>query len=142
LALFGDAKYKSGKVFKDSFEVCPKHPSDAIGMGIAYLPEDRKTEGLFMEQTVADNIISTRLQKGWFNAKENKRIGNDFIKMLNIRTPSVLQRIQQLSGGNQQKVVLAKWLHTDPDVLIVNEATHGVDVGAKADIYNDLKNLL
>ena len=141
LAIFGIEKYRSGKILKDAVEIHTRHPSDAIGIGIAYLPEDRKAEGLFIEQTIAENIIAASLNGGWYYRKENESIGNYYINKLNIRTPSVLQPIQKLSGGNQQKVMLAKWLHTDPDIFIVNEATHGVDIGAKAEIYKQLKKL-
>jgi ribose transport system ATP-binding protein len=94
-----------------------------------------------MERSVTENIVSAQLTNGFYDRKRNNLISEDLKTKLNIRTPSVKQIVQKLSGGNQQKVVLAKWLYIDPDVLIVNEPTHGVDVGAKAEIYNELKKL-
>lgn len=141
LAIFGDGKISSGKLFKESVTIQPRHPSEAIACGIAYLPDERKSQGLFMERSVTENIVSAQLTNGFYDRKRNNLISEDLKTKLNIRTPSVKQIVQKLSGGNQQKVVLAKWLYIDPDVLIVNEPTHGVDVGAKAEIYNELKKL-
>jgi ribose transport system ATP-binding protein len=139
--LFGDTRITGGQIFKDGKEMIFHHPADAIVAGIAYIPDDRKSLGLFIEKTVSENIVSTRLIKGLYKEADNNRTSESFKERLGIKTPSVKQLIRKLSGGNQQKVVVAKWLNTEPDVLIINEPTHGVDVGAKADIYSILKKL-
>ena len=141
LAVFGDTGYRAGEIFKEAARIHPQHPAAAIQAGIAYLPEERKESGLFMEQSIADNIIAAKLEKGYYNRAANNRVSAGFAGKLRIATPSLQQNVQKLSGGNQQKVVLAKWLHTEPDIFIVNEPTHGVDVGAKADIYRHLKEI-
>lgn len=140
-ALFGDIGITAGQLFKDGKEIKLHHPADAIAAGIAYIPDDRKSLGLFLEKTVAENIVASKLQKGYYNEKEAVRVSEDYRKRLAIKTPAVKQIVRKLSGGNQQKVVVAKWLATNPDVLIINEPTHGVDVGAKAEIYSILKRL-
>jgi ABC-type sugar transport system ATPase subunit len=108
---------------------------------MAYIPDERKTQGLFMEQSITDNIIAADAGAGIYNQGESNAISEKYTSKLNIRTTGVRQKVQKLSGGNQQKVVLAKWLCTDADIFIVNEPTHGVDVGAKAEIYVELKKL-
>lgn len=141
LALFGDKPLTAGSMYKNGNELTFSHPASAIGAGIAYIPEERKTAGLFMEKSVAENVVAAHLQNGWYEERENNDVAESYRQRLGIRTPSVKQPVRKLSGGNQQKVVLAKWLATNPDVLIVNEPTHGVDVGAKAEIYTLLKSL-
>jgi ribose transport system ATP-binding protein len=140
-ALFGDTRLTGGQILKDGKKMTFHHPADAIAEAIAYIPDDRKSLGLFIEKTVSENIVSTRLIKGLYKEANNNRSSESFKERLGIKTPSVKQLIRKLSGGNQQKVVVAKWLNTEPDVLIINEPTHGVDVGAKADIYSILKKL-
>lgn len=140
-ALFGDKGITGGHILKDGKEIRVHHPADAIAAGIAYIPDDRKSLGLFLEKTVSENIVAAKLQKGFYKEAENNRVSEGYKEQLAIKTPSVKQVIRKLSGGNQQKVVVAKWLGTKPDVLIINEPTHGVDVGAKADIYSILKKL-
>jgi ribose transport system ATP-binding protein len=117
------------------------HPQQAIELGISYIPEERKSLGLFLDKSITENIVAARLQRGMYREKSNHLTAEALKQQLDIRTPSVRQQVRKLSGGNQQKVVLAKWLNTRPDVLIVNEPTHGVDVGAKAEIYQLLKKL-
>jgi ribose transport system ATP-binding protein len=138
-ALFGDAPIARGQLFKNAMPLTLRHPADAIKNGIAYLPDDRKAYGLFLDSSVAENIAATDLQEGWYNRRETETAATTLCRQLDIRTPSVQQQVRKLSGGNQQKIVLAKWLHKAPDVLIVNEPTHGVDVGAKREIYELLK---
>jgi ribose transport system ATP-binding protein len=140
-ALFGDIEISAGQILKDGKEIKLHHPADAIAAGIAYIPDDRKSLGLFLEKTIAENIVASKLQKGYYNEKEIVSVSEGYREQLAIKTPTVKQVIRKLSGGNQQKVVVAKWLGTDPDVLIINEPTHGVDVGAKAEIYSILKRL-
>jgi len=113
-----------------------RHPAEAIARGIGYLPEDRKAQSLFLEMSVQDNVVSARLdaaaRNGWLSARRIGELAEEYRAKLRIVTPGVRQRVVNLSGGNQQKVVLSKWLVLNPKVLIVDEPTHGVDVGAKA----------
>lgn len=140
-AIFGDAKYDSGQMFMNGKPFRPGHPADAIASHVAYLPDDRKTEGLFLEKSIIENIAAVHLDTTVYNKKENERLADGYIRQLSIRTPASATHVRKLSGGNQQKTVLAKWLSADPELLVVNEPTHGVDVGAKAEIYHILKNL-
>jgi ABC-type sugar transport system ATPase subunit len=122
-----------------------EHPRDAIEKGIGYVPEERKNSGLFMEMDVASNIVSADLSRATsrklYKSSMAVKIAKTFISRLNIKTPSSGEKIVNLSGGNQQKVVLAKWLLTEPDILIVDEPTHGIDVGAKNEVYDILNTL-
>ncbi|MEP6728673.1 MAG: sugar ABC transporter ATP-binding protein [Bacteroidota bacterium] len=139
--IFGDKQPQAGKLLKDGSPAEIKHPADAIAAGIAYLPEERKALGLFASQDIASNIGVASMHGYWYNYGLNSTAAKEFVAQLGIKIRSVTQNIQELSGGNQQKVVLAKWLRTNPDVLIINEPTHGVDVAAKAAIYELLKKL-
>ncbi len=140
-ALFGAVPAKSGSIVRKGKVMHLRQPSDAINCGIAYLPEDRKLSGLFLDQSVAENISAAQIKSGFYPKAQNEKRSEQYREQLHIRTPSVRQVVRKLSGGNQQKIMLAKWLYTDPEVLIVNEPTHGVDVGAKAEIYEHLKKL-
>lgn len=140
-ALFGDLSITDGSLVKEGRERQFHHPADAIGAGIAYVPDDRKALGLFLDKSIAENIAVAKLRKGRVREKEIAQVAGDFQESLRIKSPSVKQHVRQLSGGNQQKVVMAKWLNTEPDVFVLNEPTHGVDIGAKADIYSWLKKL-
>ncbi len=121
------------------------HPGDAIRQGIGYLPESRKAQGLFLEMSVADNVVAANLEavsdRGVLKPQQIRQQAEDYIQQLRIVTPSSQQKVFNLSGGNQQKVVLAKWLMRQPKVFIVDEPTHGVDVGAKSEIYAILNEL-
>ncbi|HRQ49893.1 MAG TPA: ATP-binding cassette domain-containing protein [Agriterribacter sp.] len=140
-AIFGEAPYRSGQMRIKGKPFHPRHPGDAIASHIAYLPDDRKSEGLFLEMSVTDNIASVHLHNTIYNNRANKDTAHAYIRQLHIRTPGAAMPVRKLSGGNQQKTVLAKWLSADPELLVVNEPTHGVDVGAKTEIYRILKNL-
>lgn len=140
-AIFGAGKVVSGDILKDGFAIHPTHPAEAVEHSIAYIPEDRKISGLFLDKSIAENIISTKLITGWYSPAGNDSVAEKFVQQLGIRTPSVKQKAGKLSGGNQQKVVIAKWLNTASDIYMVDEPTHGVDVGAKAEIYAILKDL-
>lgn len=113
--------------------------SDAIASGLAYVTEDRKSLGLILDETIQRNITLANLKavahKGLLNEARETRVAEGFRTSMNIRTPSVFQKVGNLSGGNQQKVVLSKWLFSEPDVLILDEPTRGIDVGAKFEIY-------
>lgn len=117
----------------------------AIARGVAYVPEDRKEHGLVLIQSVKENITVAKLQKlarmAVINEHEENIVAEDFCKRLNTKTPTILQTTGNLSGGNQQKVVLSKWLFTDPRVLILDEPTRGIDVGAKHEIYLIINSL-
>ena len=116
-------------------------PWDAIAAGIGMMPEDRKVAGLFLGHSVAQNIAATVLGKvsrnGVLSRQAMEEMAKRYISDLNISTPSTQQLLEKLSGGNQQKVLLAKWLAPEPRLLIVDEPTRGVDVGARAEIYPD-----
>lgn len=139
--LFGDLEKEAGQIFKDGRELRLHHPADAIGHGIAYVPDDRKALGLFSEKSVAENIRAAKLNKGLYRQAETLSDAKAYKESLGIKAPSVRSLVRTLSGGNQQKVVMAKWLNTAPDVFILNEPTHGVDVGAKGELYSLLKKL-
>ncbi|MGG2024728.1 sugar ABC transporter ATP-binding protein [Gottfriedia sp. S16(2024)] len=122
-----------------------KHPKDAIKAGIAYVTEDRKGDGLILEQDIKNNISITNLfeisKSSVINQHEEIVVANDYLNKLNIKAPSITSIVGKLSGGNQQKVSLSKWLFTNPNVLILDEPTRGIDVGAKFEIYSFM-NLL
>ena len=117
----------------------------AIGSGLAYVTEDRKSLGLILEETIQRNITLANLEavstKGVIAEAEESRVAERYRGAMNIRTPSVHQRVMNLSGGNQQKVVLSKWLFAEPEVLILDEPTRGIDVGAKFEIYGIINDL-
>ena len=138
-AIFGALKRDSGEIILDGKSIDPKSPQDALANGIAYISEDRKGDGLILGLSVKENMSLCALQyfsKGWqLNHKAEATSVEDFIRLFNIKTPSKDQIIGNLSGGNQQKVAIAKGLMTKPKVLILDEPTRGVDVGAKKEIY-------
>jgi len=114
-------------------------PADSVAAGIGFAPEERKAEALIMERTVRDNTVLAilpKIAKGFFvSMATEKSLTRTYIDQLRIRTPSTEQLVKNLSGGNQQKVVLARWLAHNPTLLVLDEPTRGVDVGAKAEIY-------
>lgn len=144
-AIYGADPKASGEVYIDGKKVRIRNCIDAIKAGIGYLPEDRKEQGLFLEMSVSENIASANLNlfKKGIEINESKiiKVAKEYKERLNIVTPSVKQRVINLSGGNQQKVVLAKWLLLNPKILIVDEPTRGVDVGAKSEIYSVLRKM-
>ena len=144
-ALFGADTIKSGEVKLRNETFYSSHPADSIVKGLTYVPEERKALGLFPEMTIQDNIIvgnlKNALHKGLYNVAKVKKLATSLAEKLKVVTPGIQQKVINLSGGNQQKVVLAKWLLTNPDVLIVDEPTQGIDVGAKFEIYKILEKL-
>lgn len=144
-ALFGADPKQCGEVYIDGQKATIRTSADAIKYGIGYLPEDRKAQGLFLEMAITGNIASASLKKlsRGLNMDERKanELSEDYKEKLNIITPSVRQKVINLSGGNQQKVVIAKWLLVAPKIMIVDEPTRGVDVGAKSEIYAILRKL-
>jgi ABC-type sugar transport system ATPase subunit len=144
LALFGARDGVSGKVQIDGKQVACRSPTDAIAAGIGYLPEDRKEGGLFLEMSIEDNIaaVAARRFGSWrYSARQQRAASEAMCRSLRVVCRGPSEPVQHLSGGNQQKVVLAKWLLAHPHVLIVDEPTRGVDVGAKAEIHNLLYEL-
>ena len=147
LALFGVLRSTSGEVLIDGKKVALTCPSDAKGghVGMALIPEDRKTEGLMLPMSVRDNLSMaslTRLSRGGLvdRAAESKAI-DEMIALLAIKTDGTAVPVGTLSGGNQQKIVIAKWLMTRPKVILLNDPTRGIDVGTKAEIYQLLRKL-
>lgn len=136
--LFGADKIDQGRIVINSKTVHLNAPRQAIRNRIAFCPENRKTEGVIEDLTVRENmILALQASKGWFHyipKKKQDEIALEYIKLLNINPPNPDQLIKNLSGGNQQKVILARWLLTNPELLILDEPTRGIDVGAKAEI--------
>ena len=142
--IFGAEARQAGEVRIKGKPARIRSPRDAIAAGIGYLPEDRKELGLFLEMSIAQNIAAARLDHfgSWhLDDRRIEEVALDYMKRLSIAAPSVHTRVGSLSGGNQQKVLLARWLVRDPLVLIVDEPTRGVDVHAKAEIYALLRSL-
>jgi simple sugar transport system ATP-binding protein len=136
--LFGVEKPDSGSLTFAGKEVKQFSPLASIIRGIGLCPEDRKADGILDDLTIRENIIlAMQASRGWLkylSLQKQYEIADKFIKLLNIVTPSADQPVKNLSGGNQQKVILARWLATNPQVLILDEPTKGIDVGAKAEI--------
>ncbi len=148
LSVFGNPKgYKvTGEIYVEGKLMNFKTPYDAIKAGVAYVTEDRKGEGLILIQDVKENTTLANLRaiarSGVIDENKEITVADEYRKTLNIKTPSIEQKVQNLSGGNQQKVSLAKWLFTMPKVLILDEPTRGIDVGAKFEIYNIINDLV
>ncbi|MCR5216588.1 MAG: sugar ABC transporter ATP-binding protein [Lachnospiraceae bacterium] len=149
MSMFGNPtgyRISTGKLFMDGRGVTLKHPKDAIRHGLAYVSEDRKGNGLFLGQDIRYNITISNLEElvdGLsINENEEIAIANDYKESINIKAPSIEQKVGNLSGGNQQKVQLAKWMFAKPNVLILDEPTRGIDVGAKYEIYSLMNRLV
>ncbi|WLR51357.1 sugar ABC transporter ATP-binding protein [Bacillus tianshenii] len=144
-AIFGSRSIKSGKVYIDSKEVKIKNPHDAIAVGIGFITEDRKDEGLVLGLSVRENIALTNLgkisNKTIVSTNKEYELVDSLIEKLKVKTASREQTVKSLSGGNQQKVVIGKWLGIQPKILILDEPTRGVDVGAKKEIYQIMNQL-
>ena len=136
--LFGIDEPDHGSISLEGEKVKVYSPLKSIERGVGLCPEDRKAEGIAGDLTIRENIIlAIQARMGWFkylNQQKQYEIADEYIKLLNISTPSADQRVNNLSGGNQQKVILARWLATNPKVLIMDEPTRGIDIGAKAEI--------
>ena len=135
----------SGRVYLHGKEISTRSVSEAIDHGIAYATEDRKTYGLNLIEDIRRNISAAGLGKlsraGWVNGNEEVKVAEEYRRSMNIKAPTVMALAGKLSGGNQQKVVLSKWIYTDPEVLILDEPTRGIDVGAKYEIYTIINKL-
>ena len=137
--IFGLDHAESGEIRVHGKPVRIQNPADAINCGIAYLPEDRRRQGVILEMPVSSNITLASLRNlkrlGGFDFQKEKQIAGEYVQRFAIKTPSVFSQVSTLSGGNQQKVALSRWLATKPSVLILDEPTQGIDVGAKAEIH-------
>ena len=143
--IFGADKKDSGKIFINGKEVTINTPEDAVAHGIGYLSEDRKRYGLIVDKSIEENTVIASLNdfvKGMFIDKaKSKEVSQKYVESLKTKTPGVSQLVKKLSGGNQQKVVIAKWLVRNSDILIFDEPTRGIDVGAKSEIYALMESL-
>ena len=145
-AIFGLAPHATGDVYVKGQKVKIKSPIDALKYGIALVPENRKEEGLYKVQSVRFNstieVLGSFIRHLHVDGKKEEKITQKYIDMMKTKTPSQDQIIGNLSGGNQQKVIIGRWLATEPDILILDEPTRGVDVGAKAEIYAIMNELV
>ncbi len=144
--IFGIRNVASGEIFIHGNKVKIKHPIDAMNAGVGLITEDRRGNGIFGCLSVKDNVgvsvyKKNLLAKFILDHKKINKIVDDSIQMLKIKTPSMKQHISNLSGGNQQKVIVSRWLANDPDILIMDEPTRGIDVGAKHEIYEIMRSL-
>jgi ribose transport system ATP-binding protein len=145
-AIFGLERFERGRLFVKSQPVRIASPQHAIALGLGYITEDRHGEGLVLEKSVRENIVMASLRAvatawGWVVPAREAASARRQKDRLNIVTPSLARKVKFLSGGNQQKVVLSKWLETNPEIFFLDEPTRGIDVGAKADFYKILRGL-
>jgi len=141
-SIFGLTGYDQGKILVNSKEIKIRNPRDAIHHGIGFLSRDRKGEGIFPKMDLVKNIMMVKiLQDGKLNRKSNEKITQNFIEKLSIAHSSLKQVINGLSGGNQQKCLVSKWLAKNPQIIIMEEPTRGIDVGAKAEMFKIIRNL-
>jgi simple sugar transport system ATP-binding protein len=145
LTLFGVLKPQGGEIFIEGRKVQLRDVQDALRVGMGYLPEDRVNEGIFVGQSVANNVVVTvitRLSRlGIIKSSKVHNLGEKYIRELNIKAPSARSPVETLSGGNQQRVVIAKWIAYGPKILILNGPTVGIDVASKAEIHRLIRRL-
>jgi len=144
LSLFGAAPRDSGSIKIKNKNILINKPADAIRNGLAYLTEDRKSLGLYLDKSVQDNIIAPNLRKvSLKNGRISKKVVTSFVnrkvKEFNIVTSSITKKLRELSGGNQQKCLYSMWLGTQPEILILDEPTRGIDVGARQELYDNIR---
>jgi rhamnose transport system ATP-binding protein len=144
-AIFGIVPAESGRVWVNGAEVAVRNARQMLGLGVAYLPEDRDGQGLVTQFSIADNVtlpIVGRLARfGFLQPRREKEVARRTASELQVKMSSLDQLVAALSGGNRQKVVLGKWLATEPTVLILDEPTHGIDVGTKAQVHELIAQL-
>lgn len=144
--IFGLDQYDEGEIYLNGEKVSVKTPAEAVRKGIAFVTEDRRGEGIIPLMSVGDNIAFTVIKDistfGWVNEKEVKKVAEKYVDKLNVATPSIRQNIGNLSGGNQQKCCIAKWLATNPKIIILDEPTKGIDIGAKEEIHKIIDQLV
>ncbi len=142
MSLFGLNKIQSGSIKVNGNQIDIKSPMEANQCGIALLPEDRFNQGLFVERKITENVssalIDTICKRGMLNKKEESKIAKKYVEELKVRTPSIETVVGTLSGGNQQKVVIGKWTATNPKIFIMDTPTVGIDIGSKAEIYEQI----
>ena len=146
LTLFGLLKPDSGKIRLRGREVSIASTAAAENLGFALIPENRLTEGAFLDKSIKENITITKLdavknKRGLLDPEAERKLAQNYAELLDVRPLQIEQNVRNLSGGNQQKVVIAKWLVSDPDILLVDEPTNGIDIGAKTEIHNLLRRL-
>ncbi len=143
--VFGVTPALGGSMLLEGKPFMPTRPREAIDRGVYLAPEDRKRHGLVLPMTVAQNISLPDLghyrPRGWLQRRTEERVAATEVRRMRIKTPTIHRKVVNLSGGNQQKVVLGKWLAMRPKVLILDEPTRGIDVGAKAEIYHNMTRL-
>ena len=144
--LFGADTLDSGQILVEGRPVRIRSPRDAIRLGLGFVTEDRKLQGLVLGMTVRENETLASLKRvarlGFLDPRRERSLAQQLVAQLGVRTPSVEQAVENLSGGNQQKVVIAKWLATSPGILILDEPTRGIDVGAKAEVHALMSRLV
>lgn len=145
-AIFGADPIDSGEIYIHGHKVRITEPHQAVKQGIGYLSEDRKHFGCLLDMDVTTNITLATLSRftkgvGWINDRRMAAVSNSAIEELKVKTPSIVQKLRNLSGGNQQKVIIGKWLTRDCDILIFDEPTRGIDIGSKSEIYKLLESL-
>jgi ribose transport system ATP-binding protein len=145
-AIFGADPIDGGRVFLRGKPVKVRTPADAIANRVALVPEDRKRQGIFAVLSVRENVVLSALRlfsrNGILDLRSEKRRAQELVSALRVATPDVEKRVVELSGGNQQKVVIAKWLNTDAEVFLFDEPTRGIDVGGKIEVYRLMGDLL
>ena len=143
--IFGLEPRRSGEFYIDGKQITLKNHRDAILQGIAYVPKDRKSQGLFLEMEISRNIVAARLDKycrrGFMDLRREQEEARNYSKLLKIKSSGVDQEVRSLSGGNQQKVLLGKWLSVKPKVLLIDEPTRGIDVVTKSEIHQLIRRL-
>lgn len=144
-ALFGNLNISSGDIYIHEKKYVPATPEKAVRLGLALVPEDRNKQGLITEMNVKDNITLAALENfykfSFLNIDKEKKTAMSIVEKLNIKINSIFQNTSSLSGGNQQKIVFAKWLLIDSDILLLDEPTRGIDVGAKKEVFNIIEDL-
>jgi ABC-type sugar transport system ATPase subunit len=144
--IFGMNRVSSGTVLVNGKTARIQHPADAIKLGLGMIPEGRKQQGMFLKLSVKDNMTMVHLKRlanrlTFIRKKQQRNIAKRYVDELSIKTPSLEQRSENLSGGNQQKTIVARWVMHEPQIFFLDEPTHGIDVGAKAEIYNIVDGL-
>jgi ribose transport system ATP-binding protein len=142
--IFGASQNKTGEILIEGKRVNIRAPHQAISAGFSLLTEDRQKTGLILDHSIEWNVSLVHLSNtagGWIDERKDKEKTRQLVDLINIKTPNIHQEVRFLSGGNQQKVVLAKWLYADANVIIFDEPTRGIDIGAKEEIYKFMVGL-
>jgi len=144
-AVFGYSPADSGEIWLKGHKMIISHPKAAVVAGIGMVPEDRKVKGLFLNLSVKENMNMVSYKRfkryGFLVRKMENAAAQKYVELLSVKTTSIQKKVLELSGGNQQKTILARWMQMEPSVLILDEPTHGVDIGAKAEIYKLIREM-